>query len=233
MLLFYVDERGDSSIQYDDSLPTPTLSAKPSPYFTLSAVGIRDSSRRPIADALFEIKKRYFGDLAAELPWAESEIKGRYLRRAARFARDGRFLLSPDAFRELDSPKKVADLVKDIGLLFDKHRPIILSVTIDKQRLVRTRPERDHDALGAAYSLIQERIALSLEKLYSGESAILIADQQTEHEKYFRSGQMNRMREQFSGGLRVKPNFDLVIDKPLWLDTELSSWDRELLQLAD
>jgi hypothetical protein len=30
-----------------------------------------------------------------------------------------------------------------------------------------------------------------------------------------------------------KPNFDLVLDKPLWIDTDQSSWDREILQLAD
>lgn len=31
----------------------------------------------------------------------------------------------------------------------------------------------------------------------------------------------------------MQPNFNLVLDKPLWIDTELSTWDREIIQLAD
>jgi hypothetical protein len=233
MFLFYVDECGDDAIKYAAEGPPYVLSTKQSPYFTLSAVGIRDSSRKPLADALFEIKTRHFGKQVGDFKWGDSEIKGRFLNRSARAASNGTALQSPKAYRKLDSPHKVSKLINDLGLLFDKHRPIILSVTVDKARLVKTKSRSDHDALGAAYSLLQERIALSLEKLYTGESAVLIADEQTHHEKFFRSGEMNRKRKRFSGSLKVQPNFDLVVDKPLWLDTDLSSWDRELIQLAD
>lgn len=233
MFLFYVDECGDTAIDYEHSQPQFTLSGKHSAYFTLSAVGIRDSSRKPMADGLFEIKRKHFGNAADDEPWQDTEIKGRYLSRAARSVASGTVLKSPMGYRSLDTPEKVSGLVRDLGLLIDKHRPIILSATIDKSRLVSTQPLEKHEPLGAAYSIIHERIALSLEKLYTGESAILIADQQADHERFFRSGEMNRRRREISSTLRVQPNFDLVVDKPLWLDTELSSWDRELLQVAD
>ncbi|MDT0143888.1 hypothetical protein [Microbacterium sp. PRC9] len=36
-----------------------------------------------------------------------------------------------------------------------------------------------------------------------------------------------------SAHLTQAPRYDLVLDKPLWVDTELSTWDREIIQLAD
>lgn len=233
MLLFYVDECGDSSLRLDSKARPNTLHSAVSRYFTLSAVGIRDSARKPLADALFETKSRHFGNIAKTGAWADTEIKGRFLRRAQRGAAAGSPLQSPAGYQRLDTTKKVTHLTDDIGLLISKHRPLVLSVTIDKQALLDYPDPQFHDALGVAYALLQERVAFTLEKLYVGESAVLIADQQTEHERYFRAGDMLKMRGLMSEKLRVKPNFDLVIDKPLWLDTDLSSWDRELLQLAD
>lgn len=232
MLLFYVDECGDSAIKLDPKAKELTLHPRVSRYFTLSAVGIRDSARKPLADALFETKGRHFGEEALRGPWADTEIKGRYLRRAERGAAAGAPLQAPVGYSHLSSPKRVTHLVNDLGLLLYKHRPLVLSVTIDKAQLLR-RDSSYHHPLGVAYALLQERVAFTLEKLYVGESAVLIADQQTEHEKSFREGHMHRLRTLMSSKLAVKPNFDLVIDKPLWVDTDLSSWDRELLQLAD
>lgn len=87
--------------------------------------------------------------------------------------------------------------------------------------------------LGAAYTYLQQRVALTVEKVHAGEGAILVADQQTQHERFFRSGEMNSVRDGMTGPLPVQPNFNLVLDKPLWIDTELSGWDREILQLSD
>lgn len=234
MLLFYVDECGDTALKLRDLEDgAPHLDPKVSPYFTLSAVGIRDSARKPLADALFETKKRHFGDDALVGPWVDTEIKGRFLRRAARSVSAGITPQKPSGYARVDTPKKMAHLINDLGLLISKHRPLVLSVTIDKARLLRKPDQAAHDVLGTAYALLQERVALTLEKLYVGESAILIADQQTQHERYFRSGTMHSMRHAMSSKLAVKPDFELIVDKPLWLDTDLSSWDRELLQLAD
>lgn len=232
MLLFYVDECGDARLRLDKHAKVPTLDQRVSRFFTLSAVGIRDSARKPLADALFETKKRHFGVDAMEAPWADTEIKGRFLRRAERGAAVGKPLQSPVGYTRLSTPRRVSHLVDDLGLLLSKHRPLVLSVTIDKARLV-TMGSEYHHPLGIAYALLQERVAFTLQKLYVGESAVLIADQQTEHEAKFRTGDMHRMRRLMAEKLAVKPDFELVIDKPLWLDTDLSSWDRELLQLAD
>jgi hypothetical protein len=233
MFLFYVDECGDSALKLDPKSAKPRLKESVSPYFTLTAVGIRDSARKPLADALFETKKRHFGDEALNGPWAETEIKGRFLNRTMRSVAAGIAPMSPKGYARVNTVTKGERLVNDLGLIISKHRPLILSVTIDKRALVSKRSDRFHNALGVAYALLHERVALTLEKLYVGESAVLIADQQTEHERYFRSGDMLAMRAVMSEGLAVKPNFDLIVDKPLWLDTDLSSWDRELLQLAD
>lgn len=54
MLIFYIDECGDHSLLLDRSDPTDTtLKPGVSPYFVLAAVGIRDSSRKPLAEAIF------------------------------------------------------------------------------------------------------------------------------------------------------------------------------------
>jgi hypothetical protein len=41
------------------------------------------------------------------------------------------------------------------------------------------------------------------------------------------------MREMLGQSLRRQPNYNLVLDKPLWIDTALSTWDREIIQVAD
>lgn len=234
VLLFYVDECGGHAlVEVLGEDGKPGLKEGSSPYFVLSAVGVRDSSRRPLAEALFEIKQRHFGESATKLPWAETEIKGRYLQRASRSVAVGKTLRSPAGYAALDTTEKVSQFSNDIGLLFDKYRPLTFTVAVDKAQLLGKDRKRTVEPLGAAYAYLHQRIALSLEKLYAGESAILIADQQAQHEKFFRSGQMNAARDRLSGGLVLKPNFDLVIDKPLWVDTDHSSWDRELIQLAD
>lgn len=230
MLIFYADECGDHSM-----LTSPTDSAilKPgvSETFVLSAVGIRDSSRKPLAEALFELKLRHFGSASADLPWADTEIKGRYLFRASRSVATGNVLENPVGYRGIGTVEQVDSLVSDLGLLFAKYRPLVFAAAIDKRELLRR--GLDHSPLGVAYAYIHQRIALAMEKLYAGDAAIIVADQQTQHETFFRSGKMNEVRERITGPLRIKPNFNLVLDKPLWVDTDLSSWDREIIQLAD
>ena len=234
VLLFYVDECGGHTLTTTTGPDgAPVLKDGASPYFVLSGVGVRDSSRRPIAEALFELKKKHFGSAASDLPWGDTEIKGRNLFRASRSVAAGKVLEHPAGYKALDTPGKVASFVSDVGLLYDKYRPLTFTVAVDKSILLRSEPTKVIPPLGAAYAYLHQRIALTLERLYAGESAILIADQQTQHEAFFRSGQMNEARDRLTNGLRVKPNFDLVVDKPLWVDTELSSWDRELIQLAD
>lgn len=231
VLIFYADEFGDHSLNLDPDADTPTLKSGTSQLFVLSAVGVRDTSRRPLAEAIFKLKLKHFGAPAAGQVWGETEIKGRYLFRATRSAASGNVLASPSGYQTLDTPEKVSALVKDLGLIFATFRPLIFATVVDKVHMVET--GREFHPLGIAYAYMHQRIAMAMEDLYAGDAAIIVADQQTQHEAYFRSGRMNQARSDLDAALPRKPNYDLVLDKPLWVDTDLSSWDREIIQLAD
>lgn len=230
MLIFYVDEFGDNSILTQPGTQPRTLKAGVSDYFILSGVGVRDTSRKPLAEALYEIKERHFGAKVAKGRWSDSEIKGRHLFRASRSVATGHVLKSPNAYKTLTTPAHVDALISDLGMIFAKFRPVIFSAVVDKADMLT---RKINDPLGVAYAYLNQRVALTMERVFTGEGAILVADQQTQHETYFRSGHMNALRDQITNSLGLKPDFRLVLDKPLWVDTDLSSWDREIIQLAD
>lgn len=230
MLIYYVDEFGDNSVSTEPGSNPPRLKRGVSDYFILSSVGVRDTSRKPLAEALYEIKERHFGASIVKNRWSDSEIKGRHLFRAARSAATGNLLRSPSAYQTLTTPAKVDALISDLGMIYTKFRPMIFSAVVDKADMLT---RKVNDPLGVAYAYLHQRVALTMERIYTGEGAIFVADQQTQHETYFRSGGMNALRDQLTHGLAMQPDFRLVLDKPLWVDTELSSWDREIIQLAD
>ncbi len=236
MLIFYIDEFGDHSLTTKPGVSPCQLKDGVSPHFILSAVGVRDTSRKPLAQALFELKRKHFGSAVEDLPWSASELKGRYLFRAARSVASGKTLEKPAAYARLQTVESVASLITDVGLLYSKFRPVIFATAVDKCALLALPAKRRRTAaspLGAAYTYLWQRVALTMERLHAGEGAVLVADQQTQHESFFRSGQMTETRDSISSALGMRPDFNLVLDKPLWVDTELSSWDREILQLAD
>lgn len=232
MLIFYVDEFGNHTLDRNDAPGTPALKDGASQYFVLGAVGIRDTSRRALAERIVDVKEKHFGALAAsDLPWGDSEMKGRHLRRVARSVASGHRLDRPAAYRALVTEKQTAALFKDVGLLFDTFRPLVFAAAVDKLEMVETR--RDLMPLGVAYAYLHQRVATTVGDYYSGDAAMFVADQQSQHEKFFRSGGLRDARATLDRVLRRKPEYDLVLDKPLWVDTELSHWDREILQLAD
>lgn len=231
ILIFYADEFGDTSLGIDPSSETPALKPGTSEFFILAAVGVRDVSRRPLAEALVALKKKHFGADVFERDWSTSEIKGSLLNHAVVHAREGRRVASPSGYRALDTMEKTLAFIADIGLLFRRFSPTIFVQVIDKKRML-LRPD-ETEPLGVAYTYLHQRISRVVEQHYSGESALIVADEQKQHEKYFASGNLNRARDALSAGWPVKPNFNLVMDKPLWIDPKLSSWDREIIQLAD
>jgi hypothetical protein len=87
--------------------------------------------------------------------------------------------------------------------------------------------------LGWAYAFLYRRIALELERDHPGEGGILVADQQTEHEKAFRDHELTRIRDELARHGRLTADYRLLLDRPLWIDSSLSTWDREIIQLAD
>jgi len=231
VLIFYADEYGDHSMLTTPGMTPLELKNGTSEYFVLTGVGVRDTSRKPLAESLFKLKKNHFGGAALAAPWGETEIKGRYLFRAARSVASGNLLASPVGYLALDSPWKVNALLKDLGLIFSTYRPLVFAVAVDKREMLRT--NKDLHPVGVAYAYMHQRIAMAMEDLYAGDASIIVADQQTQHEAFFRTGKMNEIRKLLTNSLPRKPNYGLVLDKPLWVDTELSSWDREIIQLAD
>jgi hypothetical protein len=107
----------------------------------------------------------------------------------------------------------------------------VFAVAVDKSRLLAS--PVPHHPLGVAYAYLHQRVALTLGQVNEGEGALFVADQQTQHEEYFKSGQMNAVRDEMTEAVWTKPDFRRVLDKPLWVDTDLSTWDREIIQLAD
>jgi len=232
LLIFYADEFGDHSLLRDPNDPQK-LKSGVSEYFVLATVGVQANSRKPLANDLFELKRRHFGDGVLGQPWGDSEIKGRYLFRAARSAANSKVLSHPVGYAALDTVQRVEALASDLSLIFAKHRPLVFAVAVDKRAILAKEHIPERSPLGVAYAYVHQRIALGLEKLYSGDAAIIVADQQTQHEAFFRSGKMNAVRDEISAKLVMQPDFNLVLDKPLWVDTDFSSWDREIIQLAD
>ncbi|WP_084038320.1 DUF3800 domain-containing protein [Demequina sp. NBRC 110053] len=223
MLLFYVDESGGTSA------PRPGSSRLASS-FTLAAAAIPDDARSSVAADFAAIKRRAFGELATTAPWGETEIKGRYLWQLNRRLEGGPAGDLPSAYDVIDSRQSFNLLLHSVERLFAKFRPVVFSVIVDKSMLAST---AGADPLGVAYASLYQSVALTMEHVYGGASAAFVADQQTEHEKFFETGAMRTvMRARASQG-KYRPNFDFILDKPLWIDSELSTWDREIIQLAD
>lgn len=232
MLVFYVDEFGQHGLSVVEGSEPPSLKRGCSPWFVLAAVGVRSSSRMPLAEAIAKLKGRHFGDAYTDQAWSGTEIKGRYLRELIEGVPSGHGAGLPSGYAALDSKQAAVALVRDLDILLAKFRPLLFAVAVDKVRVLEM-GAKGQPPLGAAYAYLMQRVARTMEDLHNGDGAILVADQQHEHEQLFRSGEINRVRDHFNQSLWRQPNYNVVLDKPLWIDTELSTWDREIIQLAD
>ena len=199
-----------------------------SEHFILAAVGVRDISRRPLAEALIAIKKKHFGADVFDRDWSTSEIKGSYLNHAMAHALKGRVMAAPSAYRALDTVEKAEALIDDLGMLFREFAPVVVIHAVDKAPLLSD--ARAESPLGIAYVRLHESIASVLADSASETSALIVADDQKAHEKYFSSGDFARARDAAADPDR---DWRSIMDKPLWIDPKLSSWDREIIQLAD
>lgn len=231
MWLFYVDEFGDDlmgTVGDDDG--TPELNPAYSDWFILSAVGIPSHSRLVLAEQLQSIKTHHFPGWHKR-SWRESEIKGRDLKQAANRLASGKIALRPDCFRSL-TKQGIHYLCNDLGSVFRKFRPIIYVVAVDKKAMLAS--EKDLPPVAVAYAYLQQRLALLVEHILGpSEGVLIIADEQSGHEKDFRAGRFHDVRKALAHGLTTQPKFDLLLDKPVWVNANLSKNDREILQLSD
>lgn len=228
MILFYIDESGHHRMAPDDDDPSH-LARDTTDWFVLSAVGIRDSERESTAEAVFALKERHLG-ADAERPWGETELKGRRLAITRRRLGGGR--VDPEAdYPALGDTRQLDELDDAIGAILADLDELTFTIAIDKHRLFERRP--GVPALGSAYAFLYRRIALTLAERFPGEHGILIADQQTEHEKAFRDHELLRVRDELAAKGHLVADYRLLLDRPLWIDSTLSTWDREIIQLAD
>jgi hypothetical protein len=229
MLIFYLDEFGDGCLKRSRQGNRWVLAANVSQWFVLGAVGIAETSRRDLAEDIIEIKDKYFPGWTTN-PWKDTEIKGRFLSNA-HARRSGGKPPSKAGYRHL-TLVQVTKLCEDLSRLFMKFRPTVYVVAVDKARLAKHaspyKPE------GVAYAFLQQRLALVVDEVYGdAEGALMVADEQQSHEKMFRSGEMLAIRTQVTTGLPRQPNFDLILDRPVWINPDLHRFDREILQLSD
>lgn len=206
-----------------------TLATDVSQWFILGAVGIAETSRKDLAEEIKGIKSRYMPGWDLEA-WKDTEIKGRYLHNATRKLKDGK-LPSQKGYRNLTTAG-AHRLCDDLSRLFLKFRPIVYAIAIDKA--AQARRTRPHEPEGIAYAFLQQRLALLVDDVYGdAEGALMVADEQQSHEKLFRSGRMLEIRTQITSGLPRQPDFDLLLDRPVWIESRLHPLDREILQLPD
>jgi hypothetical protein len=225
VLLFYVDECGDAKPWTNGAVN------ESSDYLVLSAVGFADTTRENVAQAMQDLRDKFLPDVIATQPWEHGELKGRYIAQASRAASQGMMPRRASLQSAFSSQDRGEEFLASLGSIFDRFRPLIFVAVVDKARLADQ--ERDLDPLGAAYALLHTRVAQVLGSVVSGEGAIFVADQQVEHERYFRDGRMRDARATMAARLHREPPFDRLMDKPLWIDTGLSTWDREIIQIAD
>jgi hypothetical protein len=221
MLLFYVDESGGMAGHTGEHRRHHDL-------FSLAAVGIHDESRAPLAEDLHAIRLRHLGKAVDSGEWKDTEIKARYLWLAHESISGPARGKLPEPYRPLVDRAKLNLLLFDIEKVFAKFRPVVLAAIVDKPRL----GDGAHP-IGAAYASLYQSAVLMLENVYGGSTGAFVADEQHEHEAHFASGAMRAAREAAASRGKYRPNFNLVLDKPLWIDSRLSTWDREIIQLAD
>ena len=227
VLIFYIDESGHHSMEADRDDPSKLAHGR-SDWFVLSAVGIRDTTRRPLAEAVDKVKRRYLGG-SADGAWNDAEIKGRRLALTRnRLSGDK---VAEGGYPSLKSARSLVALEGELAAVFNEFRPLCFTIAIDKGRLLAKSP--GDSALGWAYAFLYRRIALKLNDVFPGEGGVLVADQQTEHENYFLSGDLTGFRDELAATSPLKADYRVLLDRPLWIDTGLSTWDREIIQLAD
>lgn len=199
--------------------------------FVLAAVGIQDTSRLDLAASIRTVKERYFPQ---HFPgeWDHTEFKGRFIRNLGTRLAEGKGVFSPRGYSTL-SRGDFGRMVFDLSLVWRRFRPQVYVVVVDKRELIQKRTVPN--PVGLAYTFLQQRLTLQATRVYGkSEGVLLIADEQTTHERYFRKGEIHEARAALTSNLRGAPiDFDAILDKPIWINPSLNTIDREIIQLAD
>lgn len=223
MLLFYLDEYGNGSLS--------AKSINEYPYFVMGSMCIRDSQRWSLFRQLVELKEHFFPGWEQQDPRV-SEIKGQYLARALRRLENGQDPISPSGYAHL-TLVSVRQLIDGLFQIFHRFTPVFHFVGVDK-RQVQSIPIGLTSPIGAAYVVLQLQAARLIEEVHGmGEGGLFIADEQNQHERLFRRGDIQSLREFVLGIAGHPPDMRGLLDKPLWVNKGELVLDREILQLID
>jgi len=224
-VLFYVDEFGDGGLG--------PKSVAAHPWFILGAAGIRDINRKSIANTIREIKGTVFGPKWTSKPWKDTEIKGRYVAHALDEITKGRTPKKPKGYIGL-TKGAIDELIDSLWKVYNTFHPTLYAIGVDKQKELSVPRTVYYNPIAIAYAYLQQRLsALSQHSTNGEEPMLILADEQKEHEKLFRSGQVNIVRRTLQRGMPNIPDIHNIIAKPVWIDSDEMEIDREITQLVD
>ena len=223
MLLFYLDEYGNSSLS--------PASIREYPYLLMGTMCIRDSQRWSLFNHVAEAKSEFFPNWEHS-PWQDSELKGKHLAGAIRRLEKNLSPQTPKAYQQI-SYGRMQELIDRIFQIFRRFTPVFYFVGVDKQRL-QDDLRKPTSPIAAAYVILQLQAARLVEGVYNmGEGGMFIADEQNQHERLFRKGEVHALRDYVVGIAGHPPDMRGILDKPLWVNKGELEVDREILQLID
>jgi hypothetical protein len=224
MLLFYLDEVGNSSLS-----PSSLVAH---PYFIMGAMCIGDSQRLSLFSQLSRLKDDVFPGWKRSA-WKESEIKGSYLAQAVLRQEHGRSPLRPSFYKSLTG-SAIERLITRLFNIIHGFNPRFYVVGIDKHDLLRKSSGSVQPPVGLAYAYLQVRAALLVSEVYGRtEGAIFIADEERNHERLFVEGEISRVRDQVLTTVHKRPDIGVILEKPIWVNRGELEVDREICQLID
>lgn len=223
MLLFYLDEYGNTSVS--------SRSLERYPFFVLGSMCIASSQRWSLYSRILELKDAFFPGWR-QYSWKDSEIKGTHLAGLVGKLTEGKQAHLPLAYQQLDHPQTL-ELIDELFLTIDRFTPNFYFVAIEKQ-YIRQLFVRPTSPYSVGLVLLQWQVAKLAEQVYGmGEGAIFIADEQNQHENIFRNGEVRRVWDDVQLELGTTPDLRAILEKPLWVNSNELTVDREILQLTD
>ena len=140
--------------------------------------------------------------------------------------------MTPSFYKSL-TKARLCGLVRELFNIIHRFSPLFYIVAVDKSEQI-ARYVRPFPLVGIAYTHLQTRAALLVAEVYGRqEGAIFLADEENDHERLFRKGEIKAAREAIMRGIDRPVEIELVLDKPLWVNQGELTVEREIGQLVD
>ena len=140
--------------------------------------------------------------------------------------------MAPSFYKSLTG-ESLSNLVDGLFNIIHRFSPLFYVVGVDKSEQV-ARHENPFPLVGITYTHLQTRAALLVAEVYGRqEGALFLADEENDHERLFRRGEISRTREAIMQRMDRPVEIELVLDKPLWINQGELTVEREITQLVD